>query len=632
MRRALLVGVADEDPQQVLRPGPSLDAIAGLLRDLGGWTITRIEGQQADRATILRALENLAVAVEADDCVLLYWIGHGGVVHIHDLPPPLGGRSVFYLTSFRPGARRFEGVLDIELSLVLARVARICANVSVLIDSCYSARLIRGPAWDCRESPTWLRELATRLPDPSDCDALLHPSSHPNIVRLAGSSSLRMSYADRQDDGHLGRLTSLFCELVREADLQIDRLTWDTLAHRVREQAIWRLGCEEQWVSLAGPRSRLLFSTREAPLARTVGFVPCESDEGGWIRAGALQGVRIGDEWTLIELTLDEHLHPRSRACLRVTAVDLNRALLEPIVTDLGARSIAAPGTSALLTAAAMRELVVVDGPAALGEAVERSAWLSVADRSEDSFASIRWNADAVEVTPMRDGFAGARFAAEPHGLVSAIERVEDWARARRLLDIAGARSSTEPSGPLTLLIARERGPDLHDERLAIDRCHRLHVGDRVRLTVRCGRTPDGWFVSPILIDVAGRPRLLEDAEPDGREIVAGDVVTLGDNPHRRQQGVELSWPSWPNWPNWPIDVVADRSRPLTIIVLASRRPIALGHLVARPSSGIPSDVPRRTRARVRGHLPQPRPRTGPELATDWTAWVVRLELDPRPR
>jgi hypothetical protein len=622
MRRALLIGVADEDPQQVLRPGPSLDAIAGLLRDLGGWTITRIEGHQADRDTILAALETLAAAVEPDDCVLLYCIGHGGVVYIHDLPPPLGRRSVFYLASFRPGARRFEGVLDIELSLVLSRVARICANVTVMIDSCYSARLIRGPAWECHESPTWLRELATRLPEPSDCDALLHPSSHPSIVRLAGSSSLRMSYADRRDDGHLGRLTSLVCELVREAGLQIDRLTWDTLAHRVREQAIWRLGCEEQWVSVAGPRSRLLFSTREAPLARTVGFVPRESDEGGWIRAGALQGVQIGDEWTLTELTLDEHLQPRPRACLRVTAVDLNRALLEPIVTDPGARPIA-PGTSALLAGAAMREFVVVDGPAVLNEAVECSAWLSVADQPEIAFASIRSNDHAVEVTPMRDGFAGARFAADQHGLASAIERIEDWARARRLLNIAGARSSTEPAGPLALLVDRERGPGLHDERLALDQCHRLCASDRLRLTVRCGRTSDGWFVSPLLIDVAGRPRLLEDAEPDGRELVAGDIVTLGDNPHRRQQGVELGW---------PIDVVADRSRPLTVIVLASRRPIALGHLVALPSSGIPSDVPRRTRARARGHLSQPRPRTGPELATDWTAWVVRLELDPRPR
>jgi hypothetical protein len=141
-----------------------------------------------------------------------------------------------------------------------------------------------------------------------------------------------------------------------------------------------------------------------------------------------------------------------------------------------------------------------------------------------------------------------------------------------------------------------------------------------VRLTVRCGRTPDGWFVCPILIDVAGRPRLLEGAEPDGRELVAGEIVTLGDNPHRRQQGVELSWPT---------DVVADRARPLTIIVLASRRPIALGHLVALTGSGIPSDVPRRARTRLRGHRSEPRPQTGPELATDWTAWVLRLELDP---
>lgn len=613
MRLALLIGVTDEDPQQSLQPGPSLDAIEALLGQLGGWKITRLERQRADRATILAELARLEAAVEPDDCVLLYCVGHGGVVHIHDLPPPLGGRSVFYFTSARTGGWRFEGVLDIEFSLALAAIDRVCGNVTFIIDSCYSALVVRGPAWACHESPAWLRELATRLPPPQDCD----PSSHPSIVRLAGSSSLRMSYADRREDGHVGRLTALVCELVREAELRTDRLSWDALAHRAREQAIWRLGCEEQWVTLAGPRMRLLFSRQEAPPLRTVGFVPDESGDGGWVRAGVLQGVRVGDEWTLTELTLDEQLRPRARARMRVTEVDLNRARLESITAGVDMRAIP-PGTSAVLARVAERERVVVDGPPALREAVERSTWLCVGEQPEHALASIYARNERLDVQASAAEF-NLRFDAR--GLAAAIERVEDWARARRLHAVASLRASGDSHGPLTLQVERERGPRQRAEPLALDCVHRFRAGERVCLTIRCTGTSDGWFISPILIDVAGRPRLLEAAEPDGREVVSGDRVTLGDHPHRQQRGIELSWPA-------EAESDPERVRPLTIIVLASRRPIPLAHLLALPERAVPTDEPRRRRLRMRGHLSQPRPRLGPVLATDWAAWIVRLELE----
>src|SRR5690606_5090936 len=122
---------------------------------------------------------------------------------------------------------------------------------------------------------------------------------------------------------------------------------------------------------------RLLFSRQEAPPLRTVGFVPDESGDGGWVRAGVLQGVRVGDEWTLTELTLDEQLRPCARARMRVTEVDLNRARLESITAGVDMRAIP-PGTSAVLARVAERERVVVDGPPALREAVERSTWLCV--------------------------------------------------------------------------------------------------------------------------------------------------------------------------------------------------------------------------------------------------------------
>ncbi|PRP94310.1 hypothetical protein [Enhygromyxa salina] len=620
MRRALLVGVADDHPKQQFRPGPSLDAIERLLEDLGGWTISRIEGARADRTTILAGLVELEAALKREDSALFYFAGHGGIVEIGDLPPPLGGRPVVYLATVRPGTQwRLEGVLDIELSLALARMDLVCTNVCAILDCCYSARMVRGPVTRLPHAPAWLRDLAAVLPEPGSCDLLLHPTSHPNIVRLAASSSLRTSFPDRVDGGHLGRLTRLFTEVVREADLQTERITWDAVAHRVREQAIWRLGCEEQWVSLAGPRQRLLFSRAEAPLPRSVGFVPREHGEGGWIRAGALQGVRVGDEWGLADLTLDDDLRPRWRARMRVTAVDLDRATLEPC--DGGADFSPPPGVSALLLSAAERELVGVDGPAELREAVERSVRLvSVDDAAPPgSLTVLSSRGAAVEV---RGGARSALFPADASGLASAVERMEAWAHARTLIAVAHSKAGSRP--PFSLQVDRVLGRGVRPQRLDRSAVVRLHVGDRLRFTIQAGPTPGSWFVTVILIDVAGCPTLLDAAEPDGREILAGDRVTLGVHPHRDQQGIELRWPA---------GVAADHSRPATVIVLASRRPICLGHLVnATPAAGIPRDVPRRPRKRTRGHAPQPRARTGPELSPDWAAVMFRHELDPRPR
>lgn len=554
MRRALLIGTTG---------GPSLDEMEALLREIGGWCITRLEGEQTTRAEILAALARLEAAVDPRDAVLVHFVGHGGVVEIRDLPPPLGGRLVFYLAVHRiDGESPFQPVLDIELSTALARIDRVCENVTAVLDCCYSARIVRGPSWELHESPPWLRTLAEQL---RECADDWHRISHPRIVRLAGSSSLGRSFS-------AGSLTRGLVEVVREAQLQIDRLTWDAVAHRVREQAIARLGCEEQWVTLAGPRQRLLFSRRAAPLPRTVGFVPDERG-GGWIRAGALQGVNVDDEWRLARLTLDEHLRPRWSARMRVTAVELNRARLEPI------GEVGEPieyGASAHSCSATSRERVRVEGPERLREAVSGSPWLAEGD--SEHLAELTQRGDALEVRRIDDRFAAAQFTPDEVGLAAAIERLEEWARASLLLEVVAACSRA--TQPITARLA----------------------GDRLEL--ECISESESWFVNAILIDAAGCSMLLDPAEPDGREMLP-----------RQRETIVLRWS----------DAVAPRPGPARVIVLACRRPIALGHLVG---VGMPRGASRR-RARTRGHLSHPRPRTGPELAWDWAAALLQVELAP---
>lgn len=623
MKHALLVGVTDEHPEQRFNPEPSLKLMTELLQELGGWTITPVDGPAASREGIFAALARLEQAVGPGDSCLFYFIGHGGIMEIQDLAPPIGGHPVFYIATARPDARWIlAAILDIELSLQLARIERVCGDVSVILDCCYSARATRSPVTVLAgaDTPDWLRHAAEQI-DERECDALLSPTSDPRIVRLTAASALRTCFPEAQGDEQLGRLTRLLVETVREAQLRVDRLTWDAVAHRVRERAIWSLGCEEQWVSLAGPRQRLLFSPREAPLPWTVGFVPRASERGGWIRAGELQGVRVGDEWGLAELTLDDELRPRERGRMRVVATDLNRAELEAIT----AHESAPPGTSALLLRARDPATVIVEGPAPLAAAVAGSAWLEPGLGAAPALrAGLR--GDGLELREPDDHHAPAEFANDTRGVAAAIERLEDWARSKVLLAVAESRVAT-PNPPIALTLGRycrEAAQQVPRDLPAASTPPTLHVGDRIYLRAQRSNTREEWFVNLVEIDVAGRPMLLDASEPDGRELLPGEAITIGWRAHRSLQGIELTWPA---------GAPTHQPRLVRVIMLASRRPIQLGHLVhGSPERQLPRDIPRQTRTGVRGRRSEPRPQTGPELARDWAAAIIPYVLDPRPR
>lgn len=616
MKYALLVGVSDTDPAEPFDATPSLAAMESLLTGLGGWSVTRLEGPKADRGGILAALDRLEAAAEGADAVLFYFFGHGGVVELEDQQPPLGGRPVFYLVAARKCAQwYFTGILDVELSMALARIEGRCANVSAIIDSCYSAQIVRGPIRKVPESPDWVHALADEQ-EPARAQALLHPISHPHIPRLCAASSLRYGFGDAVPGGNLGRLTSLVCELVGEVG-GVERLTWAALADRVRERAIWRLGCEEQWVSLAGPSHRYLFSTRSSKLRATVGFVPhadakgqpLPSCHGGWIRAGLLQGVEMGDRWGLVDVLVDERGEAQCLARLRVVALDLNRARLEP--EGAGKASV---GSSAVLLEAARRDPVACEDPELRARLVQ-SPWLRPAEEGEESKAVVRAEADgALGLSCAWAAFAGLRVRADAEGRGEALERLEDWARARRLTQLgayvdeprARARLSVAPS-------PRARARPLRGD-------VRLRAGTWLSARVESLAKAQGLFVSVVVIDGRGRARLLDDAEPDGIELLPGETRPFGVHPGRGRGGLALSWPGGTD-PSAPL--------PVYVVVLASRRPIPLRHLIpSRLDLGIPDDRPRRRRAVSRAIRAFPRPKTGPEVTRDWSVEVLEFSLD----
>ena len=96
--RPSLTDLEGRDEFQARHIGPDATELAAMLARLGHDTLDGLIG------------EAVPAAIRSDEPL--------------DLPPPLGGRPVFYLATTREGEEwSFEGVLDVELSLALTRLA-----------------------------------------------------------------------------------------------------------------------------------------------------------------------------------------------------------------------------------------------------------------------------------------------------------------------------------------------------------------------------------------------------------------------------------------------------------------------------------------------------------------------------
>ena len=96
MKHALLVGVPERDAEGRLDRAPGVDAIAALLDELGGWSISVCTGQGATRSRVLEGLDAMVSACRAEDACLLYFFGHGGVVRFSGLAGDLAEDHVHH--------------------------------------------------------------------------------------------------------------------------------------------------------------------------------------------------------------------------------------------------------------------------------------------------------------------------------------------------------------------------------------------------------------------------------------------------------------------------------------------------------------------------------------------------------
>ncbi|PRP91411.1 Caspase domain protein [Enhygromyxa salina] len=635
-RRALLVAVPADDGKNQLSVDYAVNRVAQELEDRFAFDIERCVGARATREGILEALGAWVDRCRADDvdvCVF-YYFGHGGRVQFVDLPAVID--EVFgYVTCRRvepvdpDGRPSFEGVLGCELSAKLSVLAEPKRSVVALLDCCYAGQLVRGgcSADTLRRvsAPACVRTFFERT------HAELAVDSHPDIVRLVGSTPKRESFVRTVEQGQIGFMTHALLETLAEQrgcrgtapslgddkdslpgpwgraergcrgtapSLGDDKdskdslpASWDGVARRVRQLVIDEVG-EGQWVSFAGPRERLLFSTADARVPRTVGLVKDpDSPSHAWLRVGGLQGVELGDQWGV---TSPVHALGRAAEPLavgEVVRVDLNRACVEFAAgVDVGRLR----SNAAELVAAARRVDVETQDEASRAR-LRSSAWLRPVVGAQGSAAL---------------GFD------EPEG---AIELLEDRARGERLLSALRGLAD-EPSGRCLeqLPVAWSWGVVGKDEELSTSRAT---LASEARIWLKFeSRWPRAqrWFVNVIYIDVAGRPWQLNARVPTGIELERGDRELLGLRAGATEAGLALPGGEG------GVGLVSGRAK---IVVVETPRPLEFGHLVCSSrASSIDAYAMQGLRPRKSPVIRRRGPQL-PELVLRWAVQIVDLEI-----
>lgn len=553
--RAFLVGVRTPDLQATRVIQQVKNELTALVPSAEIVTLDSPTSTQRDE--ILHQLEAWKSGARQGVAHVFYYFGHGGRATFADIPE--GGDRVTHCLACSPTSKNKDRLLFLrELSQHMGELHDSCGNVTVLLDSCYAGdfrdeererSIVGSPRiWHYPSTPKWAKPALH-----TSVDTHLAAEGHPFIVRLMAASPRREAIAaDLKVRGQLikgvGLFTTLLLRELREAREAGDwwRMSWEMLAHGIRQRVISKIGNESQWISLGGPRERLLFSTERACRSSSVG---CAAFEGRhWIRAGHLTGVEAGDEWALVGRRVDDDGHPVRLAEARVAEIESNLARLDPIeLTDEGPDPVAA-----VLTGVADRMPVAIE--------LTQTAWLRGAPKVR-FVVSIGARQLRVIDGERRWGTVGYPICGS--GFERAIELLEDRARVARLMKHVEELPASPTPSPIEWTVGVETE--------AVDSGARMEPGSAVWIRLH-NTSKDGgnWFVSVVLVDAIGRPLLLNASQVDGIELDQEDTEYIGRRLGAARRGVVLDWPA---------SVIEPGDGRVRLVMLASKRPIQLGHL-----------------------------------------------------
>jgi caspase domain-containing protein len=524
-RHALLIG------SQILGlrgPHNDVQAMAVLLSQRG-FEIKKCTEAGASRAGILEAYRALIDVADKDDPVVIYYSGHGGYAEDKT------GRRVQYIlpTDWGTDENTFNGIVDAELSDLLAQLTGKTTNVTVILDCCHSSLLSRGaddapPEFIARAVPgKWTKGLESHM---VNAPARLHITGNPHAVRLVACEADREAFeADHDVNGqHVRRgiFTRALQQILEESGSAA--LSWRGLCNRLREHVLSR--ARMQRPSVEGPADRVLFTTSEQTRPDAVVYFEHEGKPA--LRASQLLGARVGIQYDVVrrgEISLTANSRVASAT---ITTLDGSKALVS--LTDVKeppkVGALAFPKKSPF---PAMPAALVGPSNPDLHKRLSASVLIDVTDREATRFV-VETIDDKIVLTDHVDGVSSLlRLGNDSYGHAIATQWIERWAKAEAL-------RALPPGGLAHNAIELTWGCAVNSELQTRGRGDRFRVGEKICLYAK-NASQQHLYMWIIDIGVFGKVTIVSVAA-EGQAIASGGRISLGDD-NGVPVGLELEWP-----------------------------------------------------------------------------------------
>lgn len=559
-KRALLIGsrTKDLDGKELQGTENDVQIMAVVLKKYG-FEIRSCIGSNATRNGILEAWKNIISATSADDVVVIYYSGHGAYVEFksdewEDHPQRDSVKYIVPTDIEQSTEDDFRGILDIEMSCMLRDTTEKTGNVTLILDCCFSGRMVRGPSHGIRLVSKYrstsekrnIRKHAKGLRLDEKLQGELLVQGNPNAVRIAAAADTETAYECQNGQRQtVGILTDTLADALHETFGQ--DTSWRTTLLRVCE--IVRTKSSDplyqrnlQHPQAEGPDTRILFSTKE--MVSGAILIKIENKEM-ILKAGSLAGVQVGNIYVIMPCGFERIDSKRQIGKVRVISMNGFTSKVEFITPT---RSIPSEVALAFLqsTAPCKRPALFLDDFEALRQRIEKSEFLRKYDANEMCEPIVSFQEEGNKLL-MRNSFGTLLFEQQATSdksledlVEAAVLSAENLALAYHILkcevETEGEKFEHSMGLEFGLVSGGKPGNRLIQSGSAV-----IKEGQRVYIYLWNGGGPT-FFVSVLDVNAAGHISLVSASWPHGIKLAPGENHTLGKT-YGRLNGLKLSWP-----------------------------------------------------------------------------------------
>lgn len=547
-KRALLIASSFG---QLQGPENDVETVAQLLGQ-NGFATKLCRGSHATRSGILKAWHKFNSDIQNDDIIFVYYSGHGGL--FEPVAGDAQGRRYQFLVpmDYRFDEANFNGILDMEISVLLHQITTKTKNVTAVFDCCHSGRIARNPLYGSNavskdvSSPSQqaLHSHLKRLHESMQLDLsnVASVEGNPDVVRIVACADLETAWEYKNDQSeHCGVVTeALVAVLGRTLSSDTD-LTWRNVMMRVSELVATRF--PDQHPHVEGPDNRVLFSLKTKSF--TAIPVRVEGDEVV-LKAGRIAGVREKNQYIIMPPGSSEALKSQMIGTGSVsTTTDFESCL--NIDSGIDMKRIAETGTCAYPT-----KEYHCPFPITVSEDLKAHPRLRDChlirpislDQNEIPFAHIHTTEEAIILSNASQqvcaSFNIGQFGRE-EAVEKAIQQAECMSRAGHLLNLKASGAESLDDKVKVTFRSVSRG-----ENLALDGTTDITSGDRIALELE-NESHETVYVSVFSVNVAGKVSLVSAGSPMGitlRPEGPQKRYVLGQLQHGLTiKGLEMTWP-----------------------------------------------------------------------------------------